>query len=128
MKESGCSENHFNALSSQIDILTSPFIPDIMAKASITADISRRYFDVCFQANSINEMISNQPVNFVFNVFWTTSKDSTNMQSSYINAVYQVIMIDEIKPDLTVSNTTVDIDQSVLFDASKSLNTATNSS
>ena len=37
-------------------------------------------------------------------------------------------MIDEIKPDLTVSNTTVDIDQSVLFDASKSLNTATNSS
>ena len=128
MKESGCSENHFNALSSQIDILTSPFIPDIMAKASITADISRRYFDICFQANSINEMISNQPVNFVFTVFWTTSKDSTNMQSSYINAVYQVIMIDEIKPDLTVSNTTVDIDQSVLFDASKSLNTATNSS
>jgi hypothetical protein len=73
-------------------------------------------------------MISNQPVNFVFNVFWTTSKDSKNMQSSYINAVYQVIMIDEIKPDLTVSNTTIDIDQSVLFDASKSLNTATNSS
>lgn len=73
-------------------------------------------------------MISNQPVNFVFNVFSTTSKDSTNMQSSYINAVYQVIMIDEIKPDLTVSNTTIDIDQSVLFDASKSLNTATNSS
>jgi hypothetical protein len=41
-------------------------------------------------------MISNQPVNFVFTVFWTTTKDSTNTQSSYINAVFSVIMIDKI--------------------------------
>lgn len=54
-------------------------------------------------------MRGNVPVNLVFNVYWSTDVIVSD-KWSYINAVYELIVIDEIDVQLSASSTKVDLE------------------
>lgn len=54
----------------------------------------------------------NQPVNLVFGAYWSTDRDPTR-GLSYINNVYQVIVVDEIIVDLYTPSNLVDLETSL---------------
>jgi hypothetical protein len=53
-------------------------------------------------------------------VYWGSTQTTNNTEWSYINAVYQLIIIDKINVTLTASSYFVDLDDSVTLDASNS--------
>ncbi len=53
-------------------------------------------------------------------MYWGSTQTTNNTEWSYINAVYQLIIIDKINVTLTASSYFVDLDDTVTLDASNS--------
>ena len=62
----------------------------------------------------------NIPVEYIFTVYWKNT-DETAGSNSYMNMVYTVTYIDQITPELEANHNPVNVDTTLILDASSSV-------
>ena len=65
-------------------------------------------------------MRANEPVNYIFTSLWSTGKDLAVKDIAYMSVVYSVLLVDRIDALLEATSSMIDLNETVIFDASSS--------
>lgn len=116
----GCYGDVFNIFLSNTTLESSPIIDGLQEAFTINVDTNFKTISACLNSTFLSTLRGNEPINLVFGVHWQSDILLDTTKVSYINAVYELIVIDTIQTQLIASTLNVDLEQTVVLDASGS--------